>query len=326
MVLVLSAQQVEELADIDALIDGVRGALVGVSKGLSINPNRLRIFVPEEKSMIACMPAYLGDAGVLGAKIVGSSSKPLPPGSPRQVASIVVLLDLQGKFLSIMSAALLGPLRTAATSAVATKSLSRPEASSIAMIGCGVQARVELLGALAVRPIARVFAYDTDRSAAERFAQEMTRRHGLVVSVAPSADQAVAEADIVTLATTSAEPVVSSSAIRPGTHINAVGAHTPSSREMDSDTIVRARLFVESRQAILGEAGDVLIPIKEGRIAEGHIRGEIGEVVAGMVEGRLSAQDMTVFKSTGIAAEDVVAAKIVYEAALAKGIGYAVEL
>ncbi|CAE6737905.1 ornithine cyclodeaminase family protein [Paraburkholderia aspalathi] len=326
MVLILSGQEVEQVIDIKALIDGVQGTLVALSKGLSINPNRLRIFVQEEKSMLACMPAYLGDIGVLGAKIVGSSGKPQPPGSPRQVAAIVVLLDSQGKFLSVMSGALLGPLRTAATSAVATNCLSRPDASTMAMIGCGVQARVEIQGTLAVRPITQVFAYDINELAAARFAQEITERHGIKVSVAKSSDQAVAEADIVTLATTSAEPVFSASALRAGTHINAVGAHTPQSREMDSDTIVRSKFFVESRQAILSEAGDILIPIKEGRVDESHVLGEIGEVIAGTAAGRMNAEDVTIFKSTGIAVEDVVAAKIVYDAALAKGIGYQLEL
>ena len=294
MVLILSSQQVAEVIDIGELIEGVQGALIGLSKGMSINPNRLRIFVQEERSMLACMPAYLGVEGVLGAKIVGSSDKPLPPGHPRQVSSIVVLLDSQGKFLSIMSGAQLGPMRTAAASAVATTHLARTDASSIAMIGCGVQARVELLGAAFVRPLRQVFAYDVNREAAERFSDEMGQRLGISVTVAKSAEEAVERADIVTLATTSAEPVVAGSAIRPGTHINAVGAHTPRTREMDTETIARARLFVESRQAILNEAGDVLIPIQEGRISQSHILGEIGEVASNMVAGRLISDDVTI--------------------------------
>lgn len=326
MVLVLSCQQVTDVINIRDLIGGVKDALIGLSKGQSINPNRLRIFVEQERSMLACMAAYLADEGVLGAKIVGSSDKPVPPGQPRNVSSIVVLLDSQGKFLSIMSGSQLGPMRTAATSAVATGCLARADASSIAMIGCGVQARLELQGAAIVRPLKQVYAYDVSRDVAERFAAEMQQRLGLRVTVAKSAEEAVERADIVTLATTSSEPVVADSAIRAGTHINAVGAHTPRKRELASDTVVRARLFAEYRQAILNEAGDVLIPIEEGRVSQAHILGEIGEVAGGMVQGRLSPDDVTIFKSTGIAVEDVVAAKIVYERAMAKGIGYRVEL
>ncbi len=325
MAIVLSDQQVAELLDIGDLIEGVERALVDLSKGLSINPNRLRIFVKDHGSMIACMPAYLEAEGVLGAKVVGSSDKPPPPGHPRSVSSIVALLNAQGRFLSIMSGAKLGPMRTAAASAVATRLLARADASAIAMIGCGMQARYEILGQIQVRPIQQIFVYDINREVAERYRQEVASRFGLRVTVMNTPEEAVDQADIVTLATTSDVPVVSGAAVRQGTHINAVGSHTPRTRELDSDVVVRARLFVEYRHAILSEAGDVIIPIQEGRITTSHVVGEIGEVAVGLISGRLHQDEITIFKSTGIAVEDVVAAKIVYDIANARSIGHVIE-
>lgn len=326
MVLVLSRQEVASLVEMPALVDAVEGALIGLSQGSTINPNRLRIFVSESRSMLACMPAYLGAHDLFGAKIVVSADRPVPPGEPRLLSMLAVLADTSGNLLAVMSATQIGPLRTAAASAVATRHLARPDARRLAIIGCGVQGRAELAGVAAVRRLDEVFAYDVNRAVAERFQREMSRRFGMPVTLTDGADEAASRADIVTLATTSATPVLTSAAIRPGTHVNAVGAHTPRARELDSDTVARARLFAESRPVLLAEAGDVLIPIGEGRISEAHILGEIGEVAAGTLAGRLGRDDVTVFKSTGIALEDVIAAKVIYDRAKAAGVGIELDL
>jgi ornithine cyclodeaminase/alanine dehydrogenase-like protein (mu-crystallin family) len=326
VVLVLGKQEVAGLIDMPVLIDAVEGALVELSAGTTINPNRLRIFVAESQSMMACMPAYLGTHGLFGAKIVVSADRPLPPGEPRLLSMLAVLADTNGKLLAVMSAAAIGPLRTAAASAVATRHLSRPDSRSVAIIGCGAQCRAELVGVAAVRQLTEVFAYDINRGVAEHFQREMSQRLGLSITLTNSAEEAASRADIVTIATTSGTPVVAGSAIRPGTHINAVGAHTPRSRELDSETVARARLFAESRPVLLAEAGDVLIPIGEGLISEAHILGEIGDVAAGTLPGRIGRDDVTIFKSTGIALEDVITAKVVYDRAKAAGIGIDLDL
>lgn len=324
--IVLGKQEVLDLVDMPALVGAVEAALIEVSAGTAINPNRLRIFVPERQAMMACMPAYLGNAGALGAKVVASSSRAVPPGEPRPMSALILLADTEGRFLSVMCGTQLGALRTAAASAVAIRHLAPADASVMAVIGCGVQGRAELAGALAVRRLSRVHAFDIDPARAAAFRAEMMGRHGVEIVVEADADAAVRAAAIVALATTAARPVVPASAFRPGTHVNAVGAHTPATREMDSDTVARGRLFVESRQAILAEAGDVLIPLREGRFAETHIVGELGEVAAGTVPGRTGPDDITIFKSTGIAVEDVVAARLVYQAALARGMGVSVAM
>ena len=324
--IVLGRQEVLDLVDMSALVEAVEQGLVELSAGTAINPNRLRIFVPERQAMMACMPAYLGNAGALGAKVVASSSRAVAPGEPRPMSALILLADTEGRFLSVMCGTQLGALRTAAASAVAIRLLARADASVMAVIGCGVQGRAELAGALAVRPLSRVHAFDTDPARAAAFRAEMTERHGVDVVVEGDPESAVAAAGIVALATTSADPVVAAAAYRPGTHINAVGAHTPTTREMDSDTVARGRLFVESRQAILAEAGDVLIPLREHRFAEDHIVGELGDVASGTKPGRAGPEEVTIFKSTGIAVEDVVAARLVYEAALARGTGVSVSM
>jgi ornithine cyclodeaminase/alanine dehydrogenase-like protein (mu-crystallin family) len=226
MVLVLSKQDVAALVAMPALVEAVEAALIEVSAGTAINPNRLRVFVPERQAMMACMPAYLGQANVLGAKIVSSSGRKPAPGEPRPMSALSVLADTDGRFLSVMCGTHLGALRTAAASAVAIRHLAAKDASSIAIIGCGVQGRAELEGALGVRQLSRVFVYDTDAAKAEDFRASMTERHGAPIRVATSADSAVAQADIIALATTSLSPVAASIAFRPGAHINAVGAHT----------------------------------------------------------------------------------------------------
>jgi alanine dehydrogenase len=319
--LVLGKQDVLGLVDMAALVGAVEAALIELSGGTAINPNRLRVFMPDKQAMMACMPAYLGRAGALGAKVVSSSSRAVPPGEPRPMSALILLASTEGQFLSVMCGTQIGALRTAAASAVAIKRLAQDDASIMAVIGCGVQGRAELAGALAVRPLSRVHAFDIDPAQSAAFRTEMWDLHGVDVVIEADAATAIAGAGIVALATTASHPVAPASAFRPGTHVNAVGAHTPMTREMDSDTVAHARLFVESRGAILAEAGDVLIPMQEGRIAETHILGELGDVAAGEVPGRVSRDDVTVFKSTGVAVLDVVAAKLVYAAALARGVG-----
>lgn len=326
MVLVLSRQEVLDLVEMPALVDAIEAGLIEAARGGTINPNRLRVFVPERQAMMACMPAYLDSLAVLGAKIVSSSSRPVPAGHPRAMSALVVLSDTAGRFLAVMCGTQLGALRTAAASAVAIRLLARADATRMAIVGCGVQGRAELAGALAVRRLSAVFAYDIDRSVAETFRRDMADLHGVAVVIADSAYDAAAQADIVALATTSAVPVVSAAAIRPGTHVNAVGAHTPTTRELDSETVAKARLFAESRDAMLAEAGDVLIPLREGRLSADHVLGELGQVAGGTLSGRTGADDITIFKSTGIAIEDVVAAKLVYDRAVATGVGIAVDL
>ena len=230
MVLVLSRQDVAELVSMPALVEAVEKGLIEVSAGTAINPNRLRVFVPEHQAMMACMPAYLGQANALGAKIVSSSSRKPAPGEPRPMSALTVLADTDGRFLSIMCGTHLGALRTAAASAVAIRHLATKDASSMAIIGCGVQGRAELAGALAVRKIDQVFAFDTDPAKAKHFRASMTERYGIAIRIETSAETAVAQADIVALATTSPSPVAAADAYRPGAHINAVGAHTPKTR------------------------------------------------------------------------------------------------
>jgi len=230
MVLVLRRNEVVQLIDVCELIGVVEKALVSLSRGETLNPNRLRIFVPEQQAMMACMPAYLGSATLLGAKVVNGSDKAVAPGTPRNLSSVLVLGDTDGRYLAVMGGTLLTPVRTAATSAIAIRELSRENASVMAIIGCGVQGKAELSGAACVRKLTEVVVFDNEVGAAEKFRREMEPRTGIPIRIARTANEAVAAADIVTLATTAETPVISDGAIGRGTHVNAVDAHTSKSR------------------------------------------------------------------------------------------------
>jgi ornithine cyclodeaminase len=217
-------------------------------------------------------------------------------------------------------------LRTAAVSAVATRALARPESTVLALLGAGTQGSTHLEALLMVRPIRQVRIYDPDGKRARALAERESRRKEVAVRAVSTAREAVEEADIVCTVTTSAAPVLEAGWLRPGAHLNAVGAYTPETRELDSETVCRARLFADRRESVLREAGEFLIPAREGRIGEAHIAGEIGDVLAGKIRGRRSAGEITLFKALGIAVEDLAAAQHVLERARVEGRGEFVEI
>jgi ornithine cyclodeaminase/alanine dehydrogenase len=212
-------------------------------------------------------------------------------------------------------------MRTGATSGVATRYLAREDASTVGVIGAGAQARTQLAAVCEVRPIAaaRVFSRSADGRAA--YAREMSAELGIEVVATGSAEEAVRGVDIVCTASTSKTPVVESDWIGPGVHINGVGSHSVDARELDAETVRRARVVVDTRDAALAEAGDLLMPIKEGLIGEDHIRAELGEVVTGARPGRERDDEITLFKSQGLAIQDVATAALVYRIARERGVG-----
>jgi ornithine cyclodeaminase len=207
--------------------------------------------------------------------------------------------------LAIVDASEITAIRTAATSAVATKLLAREGASDLAILGSGVQARTHLEAMLLARRIQRVRLWSPNPDHARRFAERETQRHGIKVEAKGTAKEAVAEADIICTTTAAREPVLMGKWIAPGAHVNAVGSSVPFTRELDTAAVVKARLFVDRRESTVNEAGDFLFPKKEGAIGDDHIQGEIGEILLGQVVGRASAAEITLFKSLGLAVEDL---------------------
>jgi ornithine cyclodeaminase/alanine dehydrogenase-like protein (mu-crystallin family) len=293
----LDHQDVERLLRMEDLIPVMAEALATLSAGRAVQPVRVVVPVADHRGFFGVMPAYAG--GALGAKLV--TWYPGNQGVPTHHAIVQLFRPETGEPLVTLDGTLITEMRTGAVSAVATDRLARPDAAVLAMLGSGVQARSHLEALRLVRSFrdARVWS--------PRNAAAFAARHS--VRAVESAEQAVRGADVIVVATMSRVPVLSGAWLSPGTHINAVGAVRPDWRELDDEAVTRARVFVESREAASRESGDV--------IAARGIAAEIGEVVAGTARGRESADEITLFKSVGVAVEDVAAASLVYRLATA---------
>jgi ornithine cyclodeaminase len=282
----------------------------------------------------AAAPAGAPPAAALGAEdglAIGLKALTVFPGNEGTAydshQGAVLLFDGEhGRLLAILDASAVTAIRTAAVSGVATRVLAREDASDLALLGTGVQADSHLEAMLLARPVRRVRAWSRDPGHVRAFVERSRRRHGIDLEPAVDARSAVEGADIVCTVTSSREPVVKGEWLAAGAHVNAVGASLPTARELDSEAVARARLFVDRRESALSEAGDFLIPRREGRFGDDHIQAELADVLLGRHQGRGSARELTIFKSLGLAAEDVAAARLVYARAVAEGAGTWVEL
>jgi ornithine cyclodeaminase/alanine dehydrogenase-like protein (mu-crystallin family) len=242
-------------------------------------------------------------------------------GLPLIHALVVVVNAETGKPDAVMDGTYLTALRTGAASGAATDLLARDDARVAAVFGAGVQGRTQLAAVCTVRPIEEAWIYDIEPQRAETYAEEMGERIGATVNVARSPSEAVGPADVICTATTSSHPVFADVDVQPGTHINAVGAYTPQMREIPPETVLRAKVVIDHHEAALAEAGDLLIPMEQGLMSAGHIYAELGEIVAGDRPGRETVQEITLFKSVGVAVQDVAVAGAVLEAARKLGLG-----
>jgi ornithine cyclodeaminase/alanine dehydrogenase-like protein (mu-crystallin family) len=272
------------------------------------------------------MPAYLADDDQLGIKIVSVFNDNPARGLPLIHALVVVVDATTGRPQAAMDGTYLTALRTGATSGAATDLLARPDARSVAIFGAGVQGRTQLEAVCAVRRIQQAWVFDLHPEQAQAYAAEMSDRLELPVDAAESAAEALRHADIVCTATTSSAPVFADADLQPGIHINAVGAYTPQMQELPAATVARARVVIDHRSASLTEAGDLIIPIQQGLIHEYHIYAELGEIAAGLKPGRMSDDEVTLFKSVGVAVQDIAAAGRVLAAAERLDLGVEVAL
>ena len=291
-------------------IRAVREALAELSTGRTLVPDRTSLEIPGRRTTALVMPAYLPRAGLIGVKLISLCEDNPAKGLPLAQAVTVVMDAENGAPLAVLDASYLTAVRTGAASGVATDVLARRDARVAAIFGAGVQGRAQLEAVAAVRAIRKAFVFDVDPRAAAEFARDMGARLGLDVEPA-SSPEALREADIVSTATTSATPVFSDRDLKPGVHINAIGSYKPHVREIPEETVLRARVFVDQRHACLEEAGDLIIPLRQGLIGENHIRAEIGEVLAGLKPGRGSDDEVTLFKSVGNAVLDLAVATLV---------------
>ncbi len=297
--LILDEAAVRKFLHMPALIPAMERALRALSAGEVVQPMRVMMPVAEHGGFLGTMPAYAG--GQLGAKLV--TFFPDNQGVPTHHALVLLFRPATGEPLVVMDGRLITEMRTGAVSAAATRSLSRPDSSVLAILGSGVQARSHLEALRLVRQFREIRVWSPRNAAAfaERFEVRLAR----------SAEDAVRGADVVVVATTSRTPVLSGEWLSPGVHINAVGAPRPGWRELDDNVLRQAKLYVESREAASRESGDV--------IAAGGVFAELGEVIGGARPGRQSAAEITLFKSVGVAVEDIASAELVYREAQAAG-------
>jgi alanine dehydrogenase len=325
--LLLSESDLREVLSMRDVIDAVESGFRSIALGNVKIPERLTLDLPNQQGILLEMPAYgdLDASAALGTKIV-SVFQNNPSRGLEIVQATYLLLDAEtGVPLSLMDGRFITGIRTAATSAVATKFLSDPAAKRLAVFGAGVQAKFHTQAMFEVSEISEVLIVSRNPEKARALADEVLNEHKVAVELA-EADRAAAKADLICACTSSPVPLFNGALIKPGAHINAVGAFTPSTRELDSETVRRAKVFIDSESAAGREAGELLIPFSEGVIDRTYIKGDLADLVSGRINGRKSESDITLFKSCGLAIEDLVTAQLAYERALAKGIGVTVKL
>ena len=321
MVRILAEDDVRAVLTLPDLIEAMQSALIAYSSGRTNQPLRTVLEVGAKKSFFGVMPAFLPDAPALGTKLVTVYDGNPARGLPSHLASIVLLDPGTGALVALLDGRFITEARTAAVSAMATRLLARPDATTLAIIGSGVQARSHLEALGCVRTLRDVRVWSPSAEHRERFVADMRERTRASLSAARSAEEAVSGADLIVLATSSRSAVVRSEWVSDGAHVCAVGACRPDQREMDGALVARARLFVDSREGATAESGDIVLGIAERLFDATHIAGELGEVAAGRVEGRQRADQVTVFKSLGMAVEDVAAAHLAFERAKERGLG-----
>lgn len=316
---IINAAEVRELLPMSRCIDVMADAMKAASSGAVIVPPRITMPLDEQSGYLFVMPGSASEPGVYGTKVISqhpdNPAKHLPA-----VQGFVALFDYDtGTPAAIIDGAEITAIRTAAASGLATGHLARADARTHGILGTGVQAVTHIRAIAAVAAIDEVLIWGRTADKAKRLAAELDIR-------SCSDPEEVAGCDIVSAVTGSEEPVIQGDWVKPGAHINLVGAHTPATREADSDLMANGSVFVDLTVSAMNESGDILIPIEEGRFDRSHIRGEIGRVVSGDLDGRRSPGEITIYVSLGITAQDLYAAHAIYLAALEANIGTEVYL
>jgi ornithine cyclodeaminase len=321
--LLLTERDVRAVLPMPDLITAMEGALAQFSAGAVRQPVRSVIEVGDDRAFFGIMPAAMSQPPAVGAKLVTVFERNHERHLPSHLATVVLLDHETGALRAILDGRYITEARTGAVSAVSVKHLSRPDATILAVIGSGVQARSHVDAIRQVRTITQVRAWSPRADHRDAFVTYVRETIGVPAHAATSAADAVRGADIIVLATSSRTPVIDDADVAHGAHIAAFGACRPDHREMPTSLIARARVCVDSRAAARQEAGDLLIPLHEGAIAEAHFTHELGDVIAGRAPGRADAKEVTIFKSLGMAVEDMVAADLAVARAQAMGLGQA---
>jgi ornithine cyclodeaminase len=321
-ILILNNQQIQDLLPMSECIELMAEALASLARGEVFQPLRTIIRPPEARGLLGLMPAYRsGDHGSFGLKAICVFPENPAQGKDAHQGAVTLFSRETGELLALMNASTITAIRTAAVSAVATRLLAREDAQQLAIIGAGVQARTHLAALSYVRSIKRARVACRNIEHAHELVNEMQTKFSFPIEAVKSNQEAVDGADLIVTATSSQEPVINKDWISPGAHVNAIGTHSPGSREVDGATMGAARIFVDRCESALNESGDYLLAAKEGLVSPESIIAEIGELLIGAKRGRTSATEITLFKSLGLAIEDVTCADYLYRTAQAQNSG-----
>jgi alanine dehydrogenase len=325
-VVVLSKTDVARLLPLDACMNVMEETLKALSAGRATMPLRSVMPIPGGSRLLGLMPGTLEAAGVFGAKITSVYGSNLNSEFESHQGVVVLFEAEHGRPLALVDAGEVTAVRTAAVSGVATRVLAREDARTLALIGSGSQAAPHLEAMLLVRPIKEVRVWSRSAEHARAFAaHEMARweteRPALRFRVVDDVEEAVADADVVCTLTAASKPVLRGAWLPAGVHVNAVGSTGAGGREIDTEAVRRARFFADRLESTLNEAGEFLIARAEGVVGDDHILGELGDVLLGRVPGRRSPDEITLFRSLGLAVEDVAAAHFLYREAQKAGLG-----
>jgi len=323
MSILLSKSDVMNLLDMKTTMEVVEKAFAELYDGSANMPQRTVIAVPEHEGVALFMPALMKNLGALGTKIVTVYKNNVPKYNMPTVLGTILILDQKtGNAEAIMDGGFITAMRTGSVSGIATKYMANPNAKIASIIGSGIQAKTQVWATVEAHKFDEYYVFSIDPpEKIDAFCQEMQDKHGIPFKRANSIEEAVRIADVLTLATSAKDPIINGDWLKPGCHINGIGSHAPAMREIDEKTVMKARIIADQKSACLAEAGDFIIPIKEGKISEDNIIGDLGGVVSGKIAARTSPEEITLFKSVGLAIQDISTAFAVYQLAKEKGIG-----
>ncbi|MDQ1639456.1 MAG: hypothetical protein QOF62_2795 [Pyrinomonadaceae bacterium] len=328
--LVLSHEEVLQLLPIKECIAVMREALLALAEGRAYQPLRTIIRPPEAQGVMGLMPAYMSGGISDHQAAFGLKAICVFPGNPAKgmdshQGAVLLFSAETGELMAMMNASAITAIRTAAVSGVATDLLAQPGAGNLALLGSGVQAHSHLAAMSQVRSLKRCRVASRHFPHAQKFCEEMKEGFAFPLEPVETVEEALKDADLIVTTTTAREPILRREWISAGAHLNLVGSSTPTTREVDSETMAAVSLFVDRRESTLNEAGDYLLAARDGVIGPDHVRAEIGEVLKGDQPGRTSPNEITCFKSLGIGIEDLFAAEYLYRTANAKKVGSWVE-
>ncbi len=328
--LVLTKEDIKKVFTMKDAIEADKEALRIYSAGKSVSPLRVNIDIPKEQGQSLFMPAYVEELDATGIKIVSVFPKNIEKGLPSVPAQMILLDGTTGEVCAILDGTYLTQLRTGAVQGAASDILAKEDAKIGALIGTGGQAATQLEAMVCVRNLQEVRVADINFERAKAFAEKMQEElaaYGTKIVAVENGNAAVKDADIITSVTTSRKPVFDGTLVKKGAHVNGVGAYTPQMQELDETIVQKAdKVFFDTKEGVLAEAGDFITPMEKGLVTEDDFDGELGEVILGKISGRETDEEITLFKTVGMAVLDVVTAQKIYQKAVENKIGQVVEI